>query len=112
MKLKYFFTVLFVCCLGFMANAQTDTLRVHTSAQCSSCKKKIEHDMAYVKGVKSTNLDLKTKELIVVYSTEKTSPEKIRVAITKIGYDADSLPADKKAYDELSDCCKKGGHDH
>lgn len=112
MKLKYIFTFLFVCCLGILANAQTDTVRIHTSAQCSSCKKKIEHDMVYVKGVKSATLDLKTKDLIVVYSSEKTNPEKLRVAVTKIGYDADLVPADKKAYEELSDCCKKGGHDH
>ena len=111
MKLKYLFTFLFVCCLGFMADAQTDTVRIHTSAQWSSCKKKIEHDMVYVKGVKSATLDLKTKDLIVVYSSEKTTPEKLRLAVTKIGYDADLVPADKKAYDELNACCKKGGHE-
>jgi cation transport ATPase len=93
-----------------MADAQTDTVRIHTSAQCSSCKQKIEHDMVYVKGVKSATLDLKTKNLIVVYSVAKTTPEKLRLAVTKIGY-ADLLPADKKAYDELNACCKKGGHE-
>lgn len=112
MKLKYLYIFLFVCCLGFMADAQTDTVRIHTSAQCSACKKKIEHDMVYVKGVKSATLDLKKKDLIVVYSSEKTTPEKLRVAVKKIGYDADLVPADKKAYDELNACCKKGGHEY
>lgn len=90
--------------------AQTDTLRIKTSAQCSVCKKKIEHETAYVKGVKSVNLNLKNKVITVVYNPEKTNPTKIRQAISMSGYDADSIPANKKAYDRLEDCCKYDGH--
>jgi hypothetical protein len=35
--------------------------------------------------------------------------EKIRIAITKSGYDADSLKADPKAFKHLPECCKKPG---
>ena len=45
----------------------------------------------------------------VTYVTKKTNPEKLRLAITKIGYDADELKADEKAYNKLPGCCQKGG---
>ena len=93
------------------SQATSDTVSIHTSAQCGTCKKKIEHDLAYVKGVKTAVLDLETKNVIVVYNPTKTTPEKIRQAISRSGYDADVVLADPKAYKELLECCKKGGHD-
>src|SRR6185295_341144 len=82
-------------------NAQTDTVKIKTSALCEQCKERIEHDLSFEKGVKSNTMDLDTKELTVVYNAMKTDPQKIRVAITKIGYDADTLKADTKAYKRL-----------
>ncbi|MBL7923916.1 MAG: cation transporter [Bacteroidia bacterium] len=105
------FLTLFIL-LGSAAGvqAQTDTLRVVTSAECNSCKKRLEHEMSFVKGVKKVTLDVKSKVLTVLYNPQKSNPADLRKAITLIGYDADSLPANKKAYDHLPDCCKKGGH--
>mgnify|MGYP002147378717 CR=1 FL=1 len=94
-----------------MSQSVTDTVTIHTSAQCGTCKKKIEHDLVFVKGVKSAVLDLDTKNVKVVYVSSKTSPQKIREAISRSGYDADVVLADPKQYKELQECCKKGGHD-
>lgn len=110
-KLKMKLAVLFLFCTTLMY-AQTDTLRVQTSAECGTCKKKLEKELVFEKGVKSVNLNLENMVATVVYSKEKTNAEKIRKAIAKIGYDADTVPADKKAYDRLPDCCKKGGGHH
>ena len=74
------------------------------------CKKTIERDLSFEKGVKTINLDIDSKLVTVVYLPSKTNPEKIRVALTKIGYDADSLKADEKAFDKLPYCCKEPGH--
>jgi mercuric ion binding protein len=63
------------------AYSQSDTIQIKTSAQCSMCKKKLEHDIVYTKGVKSADLDLKTKQLMVIYNPEKISPEKIGDAV-------------------------------
>jgi copper chaperone CopZ len=87
--------------------AQTDTVRIKTSAICDQCKEKIENDLSFEKGVKSAKLDLKTKEVTVVYNPKKTDEQKIREAITQIGYDADTLKADANAFKKLPDCCKK-----
>lgn len=89
---------------------KTATITIKTSAQCEMCKERIEKAMAYEKGVVSTNLDIETQVLTVKYKVAKTTPEKIKIAITKIGYDADDLKADLKAHDKLPKCCQKGGH--
>jgi copper chaperone CopZ len=89
-----------------------EKIEIQTSAQCTICKDRIEKDMAFEKGVKSVDLDLETKFLTVEYRTDKTDPDKLREAVSKIGYDADDVAADLKAYEKLPECCKKGGHDH
>ncbi len=104
---KAAFILILLSGLVLQAISQTDTLNIQTSAQCETCKKTLENDMSFVKGVKKSVLDLDTKILTVVYNPEKTDPGKLRVAVTKIGYDADSLKADPKAYKRLPDCCKK-----
>jgi copper chaperone CopZ len=91
--------------------AKTDTLIVKSSINCTSCKKTIENGLRFEKGVKLTTVDVKSKTITVLYNPEKTTPEKIKIAITKLGYQTDDMPADKKAYDSLEDCCKVGGHD-
>ncbi len=86
--------------------AQTDTVKIITTSLCSTCKKTIEHNLSFEKGIKKSIVNIDTKELTVIYDSKKTNPDKIRLALTKIGYDADSLKADPKAYNRLPDCCK------
>jgi len=89
---------------------KTETITIKTSAQCEMCKERIEKDLAYEKGIVSSNLDVETQVVTVKYKIAKTTPEKIRIAITKIGYDADDVPAIKKSHDNLPKCCQKGAH--
>ena len=93
------------------ANASTDTLKIKTSAQCESCKERIETKLNFTKGVKSAKLDLETKVATVIFDASKIKPEEIKSAINKTGYDADEMPANEKAYNKLPKCCKKGGHE-
>ena len=74
-------------------NETTAEIKIKTSAICDMCKK--------------SNLDVSSKMITVVYNSTKTTPEKIRLAISKAGYDADDVPANPKAYKKLEDCCKK-----
>jgi periplasmic mercuric ion binding protein len=82
------------------------TLNIKTSAQCSQCKDRIESAMIFEKGIKSVNLDLETKILTVVYKRGKNSDENIRLAVAKLGYDADNIKKNEKAYKNLPSCCK------
>ena len=96
-----------------VANAQTKQVEIKTSAICSMCKATIERDLAFEKGVKSADLDVDTKILTVEYNAKKTTPDKIRTRITKVGYNADDKSRDPKAYTKLPACCQDGGHnDH
>jgi periplasmic mercuric ion binding protein len=90
--------------------AKTATVVIHTSATCDECKTIIEAALKGVKGVKKSNLDVDTKDVTVVYSPKKTDESTIRKAISKAGYDADDLPKDQEAHDNLPACCRKVEH--
>lgn len=87
--------------------AGTEQVQMKTSAVCDMCKTRLEKAMAYEKGVQAAVLDVPTQVLTVTYRPDKTSPENLRTAVQKTGYDADTQPADARAYDRLPDCCKK-----
>lgn len=87
-------------------------IKIKTSAVCKMCKERLEHDMAFEKGVKEVELDLETKVLTIKYKANKTTPENLREAVSKIGYDADDVLADQKAHDKLPKCCQKGTPPH
>lgn len=93
---------------AFSQDKKNETIKIKTSAVCDMCKDKIEQGLAFEKGIKSATLDEKTKICTVTYNPNKTTPDVIRKTISKLGYDADDVPADKAAYAKLPDCCKKG----
>lgn len=101
-------TMIFSTALFAQKDTKLAELKIKTSAQCDMCKEKIEKAINKEAGVKSANLDLKTKILTVKYATDKTDEVKIKTAVTKVGYDADESKADSKAYEKLPACCKKG----
>jgi len=87
-------------------NNKIKAIKIKTTAQCGQCKERIEKALAYEKGVKSSNLDLETRVLTVVYNSKKTTETKVRTVIAKLGYDADDVKKDMKAYKNLPACCK------
>jgi periplasmic mercuric ion binding protein len=119
-KITVLFAVMIMTILvgtGISATAQetkkgTEEVKIQTSAVCGMCKERIEHDLAFEKGVKSVSLDDDTKVVTVGYSPKKTNPDNIRLALSKIGYDADDVKADPVAYEKLPNCCKKGNKSH
>jgi len=89
---------------------KSETIQIKTSAVCGMCKKTIETALYKEKGVKSANLDVASKVVTVTYKASVVTPDQLRKVITMVGYDADDMPADAKAYDNLHGCCKKGAH--
>lgn len=92
---------------GSLSAQSKQYIEIKTSAQCGTCKAAIENAVGAIEGVKLADLDLETKIVAVKYDSEKTDVTAIKSAITAIGYDADEVPADAKAYEELHSCCKK-----
>lgn len=107
-------TTLFLALSLGTASAQEPTsdlaqLDIRTSSVCDMCEKTIEEGLIYEKGVKKADLDLSTNVIHVTYDPKRTDPDKLRTAVMKLGYYADDLPGDEKAYRNLPACCQKEG---
>lgn len=97
---------------AFTVQAQTkntERVDIRTSAVCDMCVVTIEGELIYEKGVKKVDLDLVTNLIHVDFDPRKTDPDAIRKAVTALGYYADDLPGDPKAFAALPDCCQKEG---
>lgn len=88
------------------AEAKLETVEIKTSAVCEDCKERIEKTVNKLDGVQKSNLDLDTKIVTVSYNPDKVNVEKIKTSISKAGYSADEVKADKKGYNKLPSCCK------
>lgn len=107
-------TILFLGCVitATAADDKEKEVKIKTSAICEMCKERIERNLAFEKGIKESNLDLKDKVVTVRYNPKKTDVNKIKANISKTGYDADEVTADEKGYAKLPSCCKKNGLKH
>ena len=92
--------------LTMNAWAQKETVKIETSAQCEMCKERIEEEMQFTKGVTAANLDVESQILTITFKSKKTNLDKIKRAISLIGYDADEILADEKAHNKLPKCCQ------
>jgi len=101
------FVLMVFISLGY---SQTQEIVIQTTAQCGECKTNIEKALMAEKGVKFAELDVKSKQVKVVYNSKKTNPEQLRKTIAMVGYDADEVPADSAAVLRLNPCCTKDGH--
>jgi hypothetical protein len=115
--MKYFITFLVVAlgCLHSLNGKppKTEKLVVRTIIYCDHCKKcntcgELLIDRLYdEKGIKSIDLDEKAMTVTVMYNPGRITPEKIREAIARLGYDADDLKATPTGLAALDGCCKK-----
>lgn len=74
---------------------------------CEMCDATLQKGLKKLPAVQEVLVDLEKQEVTVKYDESKSSLDKIRRAISKLGYDADDVPADKTAYKKLPNCCKK-----
>jgi mercuric ion binding protein len=103
-KLLFYFFLLIAPALT--AQEPKQTIAIKSSVVCDMCKRKVQKALAF-KGVEKSTVNLETKMITVTYDAQQTTPEKIKSAISKAGYDADEVKADPKAYKKLDKCCKK-----
>lgn len=106
MKLLLFLLV--ITSSAVHAQSKKEKLEISTSAVCGMCEDTIEEHFMFEKGVRFADLKLKENVLYIEYNPKKTNPTTLRKALTNIGYDADKLPANEEAYENLALCCKKG----
>lgn len=87
------------------AKKEIKTITIKVEGNCEQCKKRIEN-AAYIKGVKNSSWNEETKNLTIVYRTDKVTEEQIQKAIAKSGHETPKVKADEEAYSNLPDCCK------
>ena len=101
--------IILLSILTVNAWAQKETVKILTSAPCVDmlcCKEKIEEEMQFTRGVTAVDLEIETGILTVTFKTKKTDADKLRKAISLIGYNADDVKANKKVHDKLPSCCQ------
>jgi periplasmic mercuric ion binding protein len=103
--------------LSFGQTKAVLTAKIKTpTVQCWVCKEKIETYLKRYDGVASVVVNVKKKETVVKYLTDRTDIEQIKAAIANAGYDADDVTANPDSYKRLPKCCKKpedgGGKEH
>jgi copper chaperone CopZ len=74
---------------------------------CETCGQRFNQTLIREKGVQMVTLDEKAMTIKVTYNSKKTNIDAIKLAISKLGYDADDIKADTIAYEGLDGCCKK-----
>ena len=115
-KITILSLLLFVCSMSVIiaqdkTASSTAEIKIKTSAQCEECKSRIEKAVNKLDGIEAADLDVESKVLTVTYQTDQTDPDEIRLAVSRVGYDADDVPANERAYKKLPKCCQKGGHE-
>ena len=79
-----------------LAKKEVKEIKILSNPDCNHCKEKLEHNLKFEKGVTTVNVDIKTKYITISYRPDKTNPDKLRQAISKLGYNADDIKAQKK----------------
>ncbi len=106
--LLLFVAILFLA--GCQGKQQVETATIKASSMvCGKCAKTIEKAVSAVNGVKSVDVDVKTKIVQVRYVGSETNVGAIENAITGAGYDANDKKRDQAAYEKLDSCCKIDG---
>lgn len=65
-----------------------ETVLFDVSMTCENCKKRIEKNIAYEKGVTDLKVDLPNKTVEIEFKKSKTTIEKLQAALEKLGYEA------------------------
>ena len=112
--MKYIFSAfLFVAtALSSIAQEKVETITIQTTIVCDHCMKcddcgyNIDTSIRKAKGIKKVQINPEKNNVVVIYRADKTTPEEIRIALSKAGYNADDVKADPDAYAKLDGCCK------
>lgn len=96
-------------CGAYAQNGESKTIEkvtIQTNGVCQKCADLFNSQIPYFKGVKEYSYDVKTAKVTISYDKKKTTPDQLRVQISKLGYNADNVKADAAARAKLPACCR------
>jgi periplasmic mercuric ion binding protein len=76
------------------------------SIKCEMCVSTIKEALKKINGVQNVDVNLQGKIAMVKYDQSSTDLQKIEQAISNTGYDANNVPRNRQAYENLPACCK------
>lgn len=112
LKSIFFLAILFFAANNVSAQKTNQKAVIKTTLNCDHCKEcetcglKFKTEMLKIKGVRSYDLDDKAMTFTIYYNPKKTDLLAIKVAISKLGYDADDVKATSEGIASLDGCCK------
>ena len=69
------------------------------------CKSCIGKTAFKIKGVKDAKWDLFTKDLSIIFDSNKVTLDQVHKSIAKVGHDTKLERSSDKVYNKLPDCC-------
>lgn len=98
--------VVFGTTMGLQAQtAKQETIKIKTNAYTAKSDEIFKESIPFVKGVNSYEFCFHSSTITVNYNPAKTTPDKIRQEIAKLGFDADDVKGDAKARAKLPKEC-------
>lgn len=101
----------FISSVGYAQSAKVVKADIKVYGNCGMCKTRIQKALDRT-GIKTATWDSKTKNLSVVYNTEKITEDQIHKLIAEVGHDTDKVKAKDETYAKLPFCCLYRDHDH
>jgi periplasmic mercuric ion binding protein len=112
MKTKIIFLItISLFTLTSFAQSKVVNANIKVYGNCMMCKNRIETALDK-KGVKLAKWDTKTKNLEVVYNSDKITEQQIHEIIASVGHDTDKVKAKDEVYAALPFCCLYRDHAH
>ncbi len=103
MKTRIFITAIFIFIAGVsFGQKNISTVQILTNPDCHSCKKKIETELVYTRGIRDAVLDMDKKIVTVKFKEKKISKKEIVQIILNLGYKADIVQNKKDCKAERS----------
>ncbi len=96
---------------AFAQSSKVVKADIKVYGNCGMCKARIEKALDRT-GIKTATWDTKSKNLSVVYNSDKLSEQQIHNFIAEVGHDTDKAKAKDEVYAKLPFCCLYRDHDH
>ena len=92
---------------GKKSKAELKEVTWTVNLHCENCVEKVNENLAFEKGVKDMKVSLADQTVMLKYDSAKTSAEKLKAAIEKLGYPVAGVVAPGH-----ENCGHDHGHDH
>ena len=112
MKTKFIYIIPVLLLIASSVSAQkTVKASIKVYGNCFMCKQRIEATLDHT-GIKFAQWDSKSKNLEIVYNSNKISEQKIHELIAAAGHDTEKVKAKDEVYAKLPFCCLYRDYDH